>query len=49
MINCLYLCSDRNDTKRVASMVLSTQILGGASFAQDQHPIELNFQLTVSS
>ena len=43
------LISNRNDTSRIASMVLSTQILGGLSFAQGQDPIELNFQLTVSA
>ena len=44
----VYVYSNRNDTTRVASMVLSTQILGGVSFAQDQFSVELNFQLTVS-
>ena len=43
-----YACiphSNRNDTVTVNSMVLSSQILGAVSFV---HPIELNFQLTVS-
>lgn len=38
--------SNRNDTIRVGSIVLSSQILGSTSFANDEHPIQLNFQVT---
>ena len=43
---CTYLPhSNRNNAVTVNSMVLSSQIVGVTSFV---HPIELNFQLTVS-